>query len=182
MSTFAPASTAPLALLIRSVPTQHCATFASSRGSSPTIAALWTSGRRAAARRARRRHIPATGRRRARPSAINIRASASAVGVLPAPPATKLPTQMVGAPSALARLPHAPRGRCVRRPSRSAEAAGKQGRSRFAPEARRLHRPAPAAGNSGSERAPSSDRPPRAALDRISGRAGHRAQTSRIGE
>ena len=55
------------------------------------------------------RHSRALRKAGAAPSSRSTRASASAVGVLPAPPAVKLPTQITGSRRAFARAPHPPR-------------------------------------------------------------------------
>ena len=83
---------------------------------------------------------------------------------------------------ALAWPPHAPRGRPSVGPAGRLKQARKQGRLRFPPEARRPHRSGPGGRQQGFQRAHRAVDRARATLDRIAGRARHRAQPRRIGE
>ena len=78
-------------------------TAARSSASSPTLRRRDASPDRRAAAPSPRRHSRASGSPACRPRPRAIRASASAVGVLPAPPTTKLPTQITGTGGAEAR-------------------------------------------------------------------------------
>ncbi len=133
-------------------------------------------------RPASRRRSRATERRPGGPSPISIRASAIAAGVLPAPPATKLPTQTTGRARPPAGLAPCGARRPTRRARRSAGARGRApsgGRRRQKPGALTapIRRPAARA------RAPSSSgRPRRPGARRRRRRPRHRPEPRSVGE